>query len=90
MTALISAVELSNWLDRLLLRRKNMETQVRPMTDDEYKQGHAPCHCGEFTHVFRQCAMQRLPRDYSGELCQRCYLWMCRVDKLAPLVDGDA
>ena len=38
MTALISAVELSNWLDRLLLRRKNMETQVRPMTDDEYKQ----------------------------------------------------
>lgn len=55
---------------------------------EEYKQGHAPCHCGEFTHIFRQCAMQRLPRDYSGEMCPRCNLWMCRVDKLAPV--GDA
>jgi hypothetical protein len=67
-----------------------METQARPMTAEEYKQGHALCHCGEFTHIFRQCAMQRLPRDYSGELCPRCDLWMCKTDKLAPLVDSDA
>lgn len=67
-----------------------MQTQVRPMTAEEYKQGHAPCQCGEFTHIFRQCAMQRLPRDYSGELCQRCNLWMCKLDKLAPLANGDA
>jgi len=61
-----------------------METQARPMKANEYEQGHAPCLCGEFTHIFRQCAMQRLPRDYSGELCPRCSLWMCKTDKLAP------
>jgi hypothetical protein len=66
---------------------------VRPrkgdtMTTDEYKQGHAPCHCGEYTHILRQCAMERLPRGYSGELCPRCGLWMCKLDKLAPLSDG--
>jgi hypothetical protein len=32
--------------------------------------------------------MERLPRDYSGELCPRCSLWMCKLDKLAPLSDG--
>ena len=62
-----------------------METQAKPMTVDEYKQGHSTCHCGEFTHIFRQCAMQRLQRDYSGELCPRCGLWMCKTDKLEPL-----
>lgn len=67
-----------------------MGSQARPMTAEEYKNGHVPCQCGEYTHVFRQCAMQRLPRDYSGELCHRCSLWMCRIDKMAPLVAGDA
>jgi hypothetical protein len=52
------------------------------MTTEKYKQGHAPCHCGEFTHIFRQCAMQRLPTGYSGELCPRCNLWMCKTEKL--------
>ena len=73
-----------------LQQRSDMETQARPITADEYKQGHAPCHCGEFTHIFRQCAMQRLPRDYSGELCPRCSLWMCKADKMEPVVGGDA
>ena len=66
-----------------------MQTQARPMTADEYKQGHAPCDCGEYTHIFRHCAIQRLPRNYSGELCPKCKMWMCRTDKLAPIVDGD-
>lgn len=60
-----------------------METQARPMTADEYTQGHVPCDCGEYTYIFRQCVMQRLPRGYSGELCQLCGLWMCKIDKLA-------
>lgn len=47
-----------------------------------FTQGHVPCECGEFTHIFSQDAMGRLPPDYSGELCPRCGLWMCRVDKL--------
>ena len=55
---------------------------ARPMTADEYEAGHAVCDCGEYTHVFRQCAMQRLPKDYSGEMCQRCSMWMCRVATL--------
>jgi hypothetical protein len=59
-------------------------TQARPMTVEEYKQGHAPCHCGEFTHIFGTLAMRQLPRDYSGELCPRCGLWMCKIDKLTP------
>ena len=66
-----------------------MEMSIRPMTIKEYEQGHALCHCGEFTHVFSQCVMQRLPRDYTGELCPRCSLWMCKTDKLAPLVDDE-
>lgn len=52
------------------------------MTPDEHVAGHAVCECKEFTHVFKQCAIQRLPKDYSGELCKRCSIWMCRVDKL--------
>jgi hypothetical protein len=52
------------------------------MTTKEVKQGHVPCDCGEFTYVFAQHVLQRLPRDYSGELCGRCDLWVCRLDKL--------
>lgn len=63
---------------------ETMEIQPRRMTADELKQGHAPCQCGEYTHIFSQRAMDRLPRDYSGEVCERCDMWMCRVDKLAP------
>ena len=52
------------------------------LTPDTLIAGHAVCDCGEFTYIFRQCAMQRLPNDYSGELCRRCGMWMCRLDKL--------
>jgi hypothetical protein len=62
-----------------------MSTKARKATADELSQGHAACECGEFTHIFKQCAMQRLPKGYSGELCPRCDLWMCRIDKLAPI-----
>lgn len=55
---------------------------ARPVTQEEFDQGHAPCDCGKFTHVFRQCAMDRLPKDYSGELCKECGMWMCSVEKL--------
>lgn len=56
--------------------------QARTMTAEEHEQGHAPCDCGEFTHIFRNSTMQKLPRDYNGELCPRCNLWMCRTDRL--------
>ena len=58
------------------------------MTAGEHKQGHAPCECGEFTHVFRQCAMQRLPSDYIGDMCPRCDLLMCKLDKFVPVKDA--
>jgi hypothetical protein len=48
----------------------------------ELQQGHAPCECGEFTHVFRQIVLQRLPKGYCGELCPRCNLLMCRMDRI--------
>lgn len=63
-----------------------MHTQAKVMTADEHKQGHVPCSCcGEYTHIFKQSAMQRLPPGYCGELCQRCWQWMCRIDKLEPV-----
>ena len=52
------------------------------MTANDDDAGHAVCDCGAFTYIFRQCAMQRLPKDYSGEMCQRCGMWMCRLEKL--------
>jgi hypothetical protein len=59
--------------------------KLRKVTPEEHHQGHVPCECGEFTHVFTQHALQRLPRGYCGEMCKRCGLWMCRLDKLAPM-----
>lgn len=55
---------------------------AKKVTTEDFQNGHMPCNCGQFTHIFRQCAMKRLPRDYSGELCPQCNLWMCRIDKL--------
>lgn len=52
---------------------------------DEHQSGHSPCQCGEFTHIFRAQVLKQLPRGYSGELCPRCDLWMCRLDKIEPL-----
>ena len=40
------------------------------------------CSCGKFAHVMRAEVLRSLPADYSGELCQECGMWMCRVDLL--------
>ena len=50
----------------------------------ETQPGHAPCNeCDVFTFVFSAEAVKRLPPGYTGELCPRCGLWVCRIDKLA-------
>lgn len=45
--------------------------------------GHVPCNnCTEFTHVLSARVIAALPDDYHGELCPKCKLWMCRLDKI--------
>ena len=57
------------------------EEAARQLTN-EHRQGYTVCDCGEFAYVFDSKVLRRLPCDYSGELCQRCRLWMCRVKAL--------
>ena len=50
----------------------------------ETQSGHATCNeCDVFTFVFSAETVKRLPPGYTGELCPRCGLWVCRIDKLA-------
>ena len=55
---------------------------ISPMTAAEHDQGYTVCPCGKFAHVFRAEVLRKLPRDYSGELCPECKLWMVSVEKL--------
>ena len=54
----------------------------RPMTPAEHAQGYAVCDCGRFAHAWRASVLKRLPRDYHGELCPVCSLWVCSVTLL--------
>lgn len=42
--------------------------------------GHIPCECGEYTHIVSSRVTKTLPKGYSGEMCPRCHLWMCRIN----------
>lgn len=53
------------------------------MTYTEQEQGYFVCDCGRFAHVWRASVLKRLPRDYHGELCPDCKLWMCGLEKLS-------
>lgn len=55
----------------------------RQMTQKEHEQGFAECECGK-VHIFRSSVLKRLPKDYKGELCQDCNLWMCDKNKIIP------
>jgi hypothetical protein len=65
------------------------EMQAKRLTPADIGAGYVKCHdCdGEFSHVFSQAAMQKLPKTYSGEMCRKCNLWMCRTDMLASPVE---
>lgn len=54
----------------------------RSMTPEEREQGYVVRDCGIFAHVWRAGVLKRLPRDYHGELCPECSLWMCSVAML--------
>jgi hypothetical protein len=45
-------------------------------------QGYTACHCGKFVHIYRAAVLQLLPKDYSGEMCAECGVWMCAIDKV--------
>ena len=47
--------------------------------------GHDPCQCGDFTFVHSPDLLLRLPKDYHGEECPRCSMWMVRIDKIKEL-----
>lgn len=55
---------------------------ARPMTREEHKQGYSVCGCGEYVHVWKNEVLRRLPKDYHGERCPECNLWMCHISKL--------
>ncbi len=55
---------------------------IRQMTDKEHQQGFVVCECGKYAHVFRASVLQQLPKDYHGELCPNCQLWLVAVEKL--------
>lgn len=49
----------------------------------DFESGHIPCNnCTEFTHISHTEVIHKLPNDYHGELCPKCNLWMCRIDKI--------
>ena len=60
---------------------------TRTLSFEDYKAGHAPCECGEYTFVFRLAA---LTSDCTAELCPRCELFMCRLDALSAAVSEAA
>jgi hypothetical protein len=60
------------------------------MSDLRIPQDHIPCgDCDEFTHLVSAEAVRRLPRGYCGESCERCAMWMCRLDKLTEPKEDD-
>ena len=54
----------------------------RPMTQDEHKKGYIICDCGKFAHIWNSNVLPLLPKNYNGELCPECNLWMCLVTYL--------
>lgn len=55
---------------------------MRQITDQEQQQGFVVCNCGKFAHVFRAGVLQQLPKDYLGELCPECKLFVVAIEKL--------
>jgi hypothetical protein len=55
---------------------------ARRVTAEAHVRGFCICGCGKFVHVFSASVLQKLPRDYHGELCPECKLWMCSVVRL--------
>jgi hypothetical protein len=58
------------------------------ITMEDYARGYIICTCGKFAHILRTEVLQKLPKDYHGELCPECGLFMCAVDKLLGKKDG--
>jgi len=54
----------------------------RHPTVEERAQGFVICACGKFAYVFRAEVLRCLPREYKGECCVECGMWMCSVAKL--------
>ena len=40
------------------------------------------CECGKYAYVVRADVLCKLPKNYMGELCEKCTMWMCSVDVL--------
>lgn len=57
---------------------------MRELTAEELRQGYAICGCGTFAYVFRASLLAGLSKDYAGELCRDCGLWVVAVEKLTP------
>lgn len=65
-----------------------LEVVMKHITPEERAQGWASCpHCDEYAHAIRASVLQGLPRDYYGENCQRCGLFMCRKSLLVELTE---
>lgn len=55
---------------------------ARHPTREDLDRGYMICGCGKFAHVFRASVLTTLPKNYHGERCPECNLWMVGVDKL--------
>ncbi|MEW5976072.1 MAG: hypothetical protein AB1898_09755 [Acidobacteriota bacterium] len=50
----------------------------------DVKNGYTICDCGEYAHVFRQQILNKLPKDYTGEMCRECNMWRYKLEHLDP------
>jgi len=46
------------------------------------------CDCGKFAYIMSAAVLKKLPKDYHGECCPDCNLYMCAVDKLPKEVEA--
>lgn len=52
---------------------------------DDWKRGFITCaDCDDYVFIFRVGLLRSLPDGYSGELCQRCSLWVCAKRLIEP------
>jgi len=52
------------------------------LTQEEMSKGYKVCPCGKYAHAVRASVLDRLPKGYLGELCQKCGLLMIAIEKL--------
>lgn len=57
---------------------------------NDIQQGYTVCECKKFAYLSTSEVLRKLPKDYAGELCQQCRLWVCAIEKIRKPQSGEA